>query len=98
MPPVLGEEQGRAGIHKGPHSTQLHPCPYANPSRLGSTDQHIIFSIWGPNFRRDLKCRVRSEEHTSELQSHSDLVCRLLLEKKKQRKTVPHSPHPTHKH
>src|SRR5438034_7262680 len=27
---------------------------------------------------------ARSEEHTSELQSHSDLVCRLLLEKKKQ--------------
>src|SRR5471032_2479264 len=27
---------------------------------------------------------VRSEEHTSELQSHHDLVCRLLLEKKKQ--------------
>src|SRR5215211_8645989 len=26
---------------------------------------------------------ARSEEHTSELQSHSDLVCRLLLEKKK---------------
>src|SRR5207247_11284926 len=40
--------------------------------------------------RRDLqKCtqnfnqRVRSEEHTSELQSRVDLVCRLLLEKKK---------------
>src|SRR5438132_8404188 len=29
----------------------------------------------------------RSEEHTSELQSHSDLVCRLLLEKKKPMKT-----------
>src|SRR5438132_6791091 len=29
----------------------------------------------------------RSEEHTSELQSHSDLVCRLLLEKKK-KKTI----------
>src|SRR5438034_8856089 len=28
----------------------------------------------------------RSEEHTSELQSHSDLVCRLLLEKKKKEK------------
>src|SRR5437773_5686221 len=28
--------------------------------------------------------RERSEEHTSELQSHHDLVCRLLLEKKKQ--------------
>src|SRR5438034_3153924 len=31
--------------------------------------------------RADVRCR--SEEHTSELQSHSDLVCRLLLEKKK---------------
>src|SRR5438034_1460886 len=31
----------------------------------------------------------RSEEHTSELQSHSDLVCRLLLEKKK-RTNEPH--------
>src|SRR5437588_9498822 len=29
---------------------------------------------------------ARSEEHTSELQSHSDLVCRLLLEKKKKNK------------
>src|SRR5436190_18349104 len=29
----------------------------------------------------------RSEEHTSELQSHSDLVCRLLLENKKKKKT-----------
>src|SRR5882672_12538186 len=28
---------------------------------------------------------LRSEEHTSELQSHSDLVCRLLLEKKKRK-------------
>src|SRR5438132_2600758 len=32
-------------------------------------------------------CAVRSEEHTSELQSHSDLVCRLLLEKKKPHRT-----------
>src|SRR5260221_5498516 len=33
---------------------------------------------------RDRNCdQNRSEEHTSELQSHSDLVCRLLLEKKK---------------
>src|SRR5438034_6879847 len=29
--------------------------------------------------------KLRSEEHTSELQSHSDLVCRLLLEKKKKK-------------
>src|SRR5438034_7022821 len=33
--------------------------------------------------------QLRSEEHTSELQSHSDLVCRLLLEKKKARTAVP---------
>src|SRR5260221_5048492 len=33
---------------------------------------------------------TRSEEHTSELQSHSDLVCRLLLEKKKKRLTLMH--------
>src|SRR5437588_9207985 len=31
---------------------------------------------------------VRSEEHTSELQSHSDLVCRLLLEKKKKHRAI----------
>src|SRR5438132_6656739 len=31
---------------------------------------------------------ARSEEHTSELQSHSDLVCRLLLEKKKKKKVL----------
>ena len=30
-----------------------------------------------------MESEPRSEEHTSELQSHSDLVCRLLLEKKK---------------
>src|SRR5260221_3427139 len=32
---------------------------------------------------RELRMAVRSEEHTSELQSHSDIVCRLLPEKKK---------------
>src|SRR2546430_5369348 len=36
----------------------------------------------------------RSEEHTSELQSQSNLVCRLLLEKKK--KPLTHYPHPEH--
>src|SRR5438034_5437185 len=35
----------------------------------------------------DETAMARSEEHTSELQSHSDLVCRLLLEKKKKNKT-----------
>src|SRR5438034_6455673 len=36
-----------------------------------------------PLFQRLISWSKRSEEHTSELQSHSDLVCRLLLEKKK---------------
>src|SRR5438034_1575624 len=40
------------------------------------------FREWG--IRIAISIDLRSEEHTSELQSHSDLVCRLLLEKKKQ--------------
>src|SRR5215204_7805834 len=39
---------------------------------------------------------TRSEEHTSELQSHSDLVCRLLLEKKNRPSLPPR--HPTRLH
>src|SRR2546427_8164689 len=39
--------------------------------------------------RRVLDVEVRSEEHTSELQSQSNLVCRLLLEKKKKKKAKP---------
>src|SRR5437773_169698 len=38
-------------------------------------------------FRVNVAANVRSEEHTSELQSHHDLVCRLLLEKKKKKNT-----------
>src|SRR5690242_20871743 len=41
--------------------------------------------------------RVRSEEHTSELQSHVNLVCRLLLEKKKKKKYSAHDVHNTRK-
>src|SRR5437588_3661885 len=39
-----------------------------------------------PRARALVSAHLRSEEHTSELQSHSDLVCRLLLEKKKKKK------------
>src|SRR5437773_8366408 len=39
-----------------------------------------------------IRSQFRSEEHTSELQSHHDLVCRLLLEKKKKKKHCKHSP------
>src|SRR5690242_21087437 len=38
-----------------------------------------------PGAPRARRCRLRSEEHTSELQSHVNLVCRLLLEKKKKK-------------
>src|SRR5215204_6984928 len=38
----------------------------------------------------------RSEEHTSELQSHSDLVCRLLLEKKKKLQRLLTAPKQNH--
>src|SRR5215211_9302445 len=41
-------------------------------------------NTWAP--RSASGFAARSEEHTSELQSHSDLVCRLLLEKKKKTK------------
>src|SRR5688572_32405244 len=40
------------------------------------------------NQARNRQIQVRSEEHTSELQSQSNLVCRLLLEKKKKKKTM----------
>src|SRR6266571_4860113 len=49
---------------------------------------------WGRSRTRAAGCGppdpARSEEHTSELQSHVNLVCRLLLEKKKKQKTVDH--------
>src|SRR5436190_9963044 len=46
-----------------------------------------LAALAGLGALRDLDLQ-RSEEHTSELQSHSDLVCRLLLEKKKKNKIL----------
>src|SRR5947207_8319198 len=43
--------------------------------------------VFASNFSVGVNALFRSEEHTSELQSHSDLVCRLLLEKKKKKTT-----------
>src|SRR5690348_18119322 len=42
--------------------------------------------VWTRNIRSGAASNARSEEHTSELQSPVHLVCRLLLEKKKQKK------------
>src|SRR2546426_8200733 len=60
----------------------------------------VLPQIRSPDRRRGL-CertrrvgRSRSEEHTSELQSPCNLVCRLLLEKKKATTIVPHTSSP----
>src|SRR2546421_4719728 len=57
----------------------LHPRLDLAERLLGDGDSGLLID------RRAGPCVVgeRSEEHTSELQSRSDLVCRLLLEKKK---------------
>src|SRR2546430_13078868 len=51
---------------------------------------------WCTSTRRAARSRAspRSEEHTSELQSQSNLVCRLLLEKKKTPNHIHHHPLP----
>src|SRR5437868_11943702 len=49
-----------------------------------SPEQVQKYEDWARNmYSQQLAIHVRSEEHTSELQSRFDLVCRLLLEKKK---------------
>src|SRR5438132_11338549 len=48
---------------------------HARSASRATTPRGVLSSSWIGS--------ARSEEHTSELQSHSDLVCRLLLEKKK---------------
>src|SRR5436190_5729901 len=61
-----------------------HGTPAVHADRRAPTGARVATSV---------KCGIglsvqhlpRSEEHTSELQSHSDLVCRLLLEKKKKK-------------
>src|SRR5438874_7631797 len=55
------------------------------PARIGQFDG-IAFGESGQVLGE--LSRVRSEEHTSELQSRRDLVCRLLLEKKKTKATI----------
>src|SRR5699024_3042600 len=50
--------------------------------RQGNTSKQNTLSIEIINLNKKLKNNKKSEEHTSELQSRFDLVCRLLLEKK----------------
>src|SRR2546427_9327064 len=60
------------------------PCP----SRHGSAAAGGSTRSCGGGFLRPRATWGRSEEHTSELQSQSNLVCRLLLEKKKKKKKI----------
>src|SRR2546422_6949843 len=58
----------------GPRLSQIGPA----------TPDHTIYTKRLP-WAEDTNSRIRSEEHTSELQSRLHLVCRLLLEKKKKK-------------
>src|SRR2546421_8666802 len=57
-------------------------------SRSGIPSFSYMLRSSGSTSSRDFGTACRSEEHTSELQSRSDLVCRLLLEKKNTRESV----------
>src|SRR5438874_12421324 len=67
-------------IRRPPRST-LFPYTTLFRSRCAGPNRD------GKAGRTARRARPRSEEHTSELQSRRDLVCRLLLEKKKKKKT-----------
>src|SRR5689334_24416430 len=68
-----------------PYTTLFRSCTRATIVGLGANDvisqAAPTFCIQVPIF--DATAAIRSEEHTSELQSQFHLVCRLLLEKKK---------------
>src|SRR5688500_19994712 len=68
------------------HPRDLHSFPTRRSSDLHAPERHGRNDRSRPSLRqRPNRCnqRRRSEEHTSELQSPCNLVCRLLLEKKK---------------
>src|SRR2546430_12299814 len=70
-------------IRRPPRSTLF---PYTKLFRSRAGDDVVKISAGNHFFPEpgdDIWLRLRSEEHTSELQSQSNLVCRLLLEKKK---------------
>src|SRR5690349_23886665 len=62
---------------------QAKPSLCVHPLRCSPAAFHLMPGAY--RRRRRLHNRRRSEEHTSELQSRRDLVCRLLLEKKKKK-------------
>src|SRR5260370_35593753 len=69
------------------YTLSLHdalPIWATSDSQLSSTSPCCLLKRYPPRGLSNSFCKYsRSEEHTSELQSHLNLVCRLLLEKKK---------------
>src|SRR5438132_7752639 len=63
-----------------PYTTLFRSSSREMPASTGLLSEMPLVELVSSVFS---SCKTRSEEHTSELQSHSDLVCRLLLEKKK---------------
>src|SRR5437588_7035231 len=76
-------------IRRPPRST-LFPYTTLFRSNCSRKPACSAWRRWPSCSRACNSCWTRSEEHTSELQSHSDLVCRLLLEKKKKKKKKKH--------
>src|SRR2546430_9303420 len=73
-------------IRRPPRSTLF---PYTTLFRSRRAGRSVVGCLFRhPKTRRSL---TRSEEHTSELQSQSNIVCRLLLEKKKRKSMRTHS-------
>src|SRR5438067_10771632 len=71
-------------IRRPPRSTLF---PYTTLFRSGATPRHSSRAALRKRIR-EVRKAARSEEHTSELQSRFDLVCRLLLEKKKHTRKI----------
>src|SRR5262249_58961311 len=73
------------------HVVALHPPRPHDRVREGELERMAEVEVAGHVRRRvrdrERRAWIRSEEHTSELQSLTNLVCRLLLEKKKERTT-----------
>src|SRR5206468_11972486 len=81
---LLTEQQPLAGILGTELELRLINYRETTPLRAGQVDDEPYGGGAGMDLTRAERRRLpRSEEHTSELQSRSDLVCRLLLEKKK---------------
>src|SRR5260370_5343911 len=57
--------------------------PQAAAVTMAATSESVVVTSSGSPRWTAVPVALRSEEHTSELQSHLNLVCRLLLEKKK---------------